>query len=117
MDLRSSRNIGASATSRLGCLIRSSHRGMKGSQITHHTLILVLLIGMNGLSMLAKVIETGKLLPTVAGKWSFTSMFPDMSGKVLASAKHHPTFTVAPALKGLCRSWAVPFGGRGARHI
>ena len=42
----------------------------------HHTLILLLFISMNGLSMLAEIIKTRKLLATMASKGAFPGMFP-----------------------------------------
>ena len=49
---------------------------MEGGEITHHALILVLLVGMNGLGMLTKVVKTRKLLATVTAKRAFTRVFP-----------------------------------------
>lgn len=43
----------SSVTSRLGSLVCSGHRSMKRGQVAHHAFILLLLVGMHGLSMLA----------------------------------------------------------------
>jgi hypothetical protein len=48
--------LGCSFTSGLAGLVGSSHRGMEGGKVAHHTLILVLLVSMNGLGMLTEVI-------------------------------------------------------------
>jgi hypothetical protein len=49
---------------------------VKGSQLAHHPLICVLLIGMNGLSMLSEIVETRELLAAMTGKWALAGMFP-----------------------------------------
>lgn len=43
----------------------------------HHALVLVLLIGVHGLGMLAQVVEARELFPTVAGEWTFASVFSE----------------------------------------
>lgn len=48
---------------------------MKGGQIAHHLIVLLGFVGMNGLSMLPKIVETGELLAAVAGEWAFASVF------------------------------------------
>lgn len=48
---------------------------MKGGEIAHHLIVLLGLISMDSLSMLAKIVETGELLATVAGEWTFASVF------------------------------------------
>jgi hypothetical protein len=57
-------------------LIGSGHSSMKRGEVAHHLLILLLLISMDGLSMLAQVIQTRELLATVAREGTFTSVFP-----------------------------------------
>jgi hypothetical protein len=48
---------------------------MKRGQVTHHLIVVPGSLGMNGLSMLSQIVKSGELLATVAGEWSFTSMF------------------------------------------
>lgn len=90
-------------------LIRSSHRGMERSEVAHHALILVLLVSMDGLCVLTKVIKTRKLLAAVTTKRALSCVFSDVTREVLAPRENHATFAIAPALEGLCWSWAVAF--------
>lgn len=60
----------------LGGLIRGGHGGVQGGELAHHTLVGVLLISMYGLCMLAQIVEARKLLSTMAGKRTFTSVLP-----------------------------------------
>ena len=48
---------------------------MERSEITHHTFILVLLVGMDSLRMLTQVIEARKLLSAVTRERTFASVF------------------------------------------
>ena len=57
-------------------LCSSGHSSMQRRQIAHHLLILIDLIGVNGLSMLTKIIETRELFSTVASEGAFTGVFP-----------------------------------------
>jgi hypothetical protein len=63
---------------RLGGLVGGNHGGVEGCEVAHHALILFLLIGMDGLCMLAQVVQTRKLFATVTCERTFPSMF---SGK------------------------------------
>ena len=38
------------------------HVGVEGGELLHHALVLVLLVGVDGLGVLAEVVEAGKLL-------------------------------------------------------
>jgi hypothetical protein len=72
--------IEGSLTSFASCLTSfgsSGHGGVEGSKVAHHSLVLVLLISVDGLGMLTQVIETRKLLCAVASKGAFASMFPE----------------------------------------
>jgi hypothetical protein len=60
----------------LGSLVGGSHCGMQGRELAHHALVGVLLIGVNGLGMLAKVVEARKLLSTMTSERTFAGMFP-----------------------------------------
>ena len=60
----------------LSGLVGSSHCGVKRGQLSHHTLIGVLLIGVDSLSMLAKIVETRELLAAMTSERTFTSVFP-----------------------------------------
>ena len=55
----------------------SGHGGMKSGELAHHVLVLVLLVGVNGLRVLAEVVEAGELLAAVTGERTFASMFPE----------------------------------------
>ena len=56
--------------------VGSRHGRMKRRQVAHHAFIFLLLVGMHCLSMLTEVVQTRKLLRTVARKGPFASMFP-----------------------------------------
>lgn len=106
--ITSTSTSGTATTSGCG-LVCGSHRSMQRRKVTHHALVLILLIRVNGLGMLTKVVEARKLLSAMAGKRTFAGVFPDMPSQMLTPAKHHSTFAVAPALKSLCRSGSVTF--------
>jgi hypothetical protein len=48
---------------------------MQTRQIPHHLLVLVLLVGVDGLCVLSEVIETRELFTAVAGEGAFARMF------------------------------------------
>jgi len=75
--------------------------------MTHHGFVFILLVSMNGLSMLPKVVEAGKLFPTVAAKGTLAGMFSDVASEMLATRENHATVTKASALEGLCGSRAI----------
>jgi hypothetical protein len=60
----------------LFCLVRGSHGGKQGGEHTHHTLVRVLLVGMNCLGMLAQIVETRELLSTMTSEGTFSSVLP-----------------------------------------
>lgn len=60
----------------LGGLVGGRHCGMQGRELAHHALVSVLLIGVNGLGMLAEVVEARKLLSAVTGERTFAGMLP-----------------------------------------
>ena len=60
----------------LSSLVGRSHCGVKRRKLSHHTLIGVLLIGVDSLSMLAKIVETRELLAAMTSERTFTSVFP-----------------------------------------
>jgi len=68
--------LSTTLASLLGGLVRCGHGGMQGRELAHHTLVGVLLVGMDGLCMLAEVVETRKLLSTMAGERTFAGVFP-----------------------------------------
>jgi hypothetical protein len=68
-----STSLAAVLTGLVGC----GHGGVKGRKLSHHPFIGLLFIGVNGLSMLTKVVETRELLSAVATERTFTSMFSD----------------------------------------
>ena len=49
---------------------------MKRGEVAHHLLVLLLLVGMDGLSMLAQIIKTRELLSAMTSERTFASMFP-----------------------------------------
>jgi hypothetical protein len=57
-------------------LIGSCHSGMERREVTHHLVVLLLLIRMNSLSMLAEVVKTRELFPAMTSEGTFTSVFP-----------------------------------------
>jgi hypothetical protein len=61
----------------LGSFVGGGHCGVERGKFSHHTLIRVLFIGMYGLSMLAKIVETRELLATMASERTFSSVFPE----------------------------------------
>lgn len=72
------------ASSLLGALPASpsalaggGHGGMEGGELVHHALVLVLLVGVDGLCMLAEVVEARKLFGTVTSERPFARMFPE----------------------------------------
>ena len=52
--------LGAFATAT--ALGGGGHAGVEGGELLHHALVLLLLVGVDGLCMLAEVVEAGKLL-------------------------------------------------------
>ena len=59
---------------------------MEGSKLLHHALVLILLVCVDGLSMLAEVVEAGELLRAVAGEWPLAGM---LSGKSRGVGERH----------------------------
>lgn len=57
-------------------LARGGHAGVQGRQLVHHPLVLLGLVCVDGLCMLAEVVEAGKLLAAVAGERSLARVFP-----------------------------------------
>lgn len=45
----------------------------------------------------------------MTSKGAFAGVFPDVPGEMFASAEHHSTVTVTPALECLCWCWSVSF--------
>jgi hypothetical protein len=72
--------LSTALASLLGGLVRGGHGGVQGRELAHHTLIGVLLIGVHGLSMLTQIVETRKLLSTMASERTFASVLPDDGG-------------------------------------
>jgi hypothetical protein len=59
----------------LGGLVGCSHSGVERRELSHHTLIGILLIGVHSLSMLTKIVETRELFSAMASERTFTRMF------------------------------------------
>jgi len=68
--------LGTTFAALLGSLVGGCHCGMQGRELAHHALVSLLLIGVNGLRMLAEVIEARKLLSTMTSERTFASMLP-----------------------------------------
>ncbi len=66
--------LGTALAALLGGLVGSSHRRVQGGELAHHTLVGLLLIGVNGLGMLAKVVEARELLSAMAGERTFAGV-------------------------------------------
>lgn len=49
---------------------------MKRGELVHHAVVLLLLVGVDGLRMLTKIIETRELLSAVTCKWPLPRMLP-----------------------------------------
>ena len=49
---------------------------MQGGELAHHTLVGLLLIGMDSLCMLAEIVETRELLSTMASERTFAGVLP-----------------------------------------
>jgi len=68
---------------------------------------------MDGLSMLAQVIQSRETSRTMTLKWSFTGVFADMTSKMLASSKTQRTRRKIGTEKSLSllllRRWSVFF--------
>ena len=54
---------------------RRGHSSMQRSELLHHLIVLVLLVGVDGLGMLPEVVEARKVFAAVAAKGAFSSMF------------------------------------------
>jgi hypothetical protein len=61
----------------LGSLVGSSHCGVKRGEFSHHAFIGILFIGVYGLSMLAKIVETRELLAAMTSERTFAGVFPE----------------------------------------
>jgi len=103
----------ATFSTRSTSLIGSRHSSVQRSEVAHHLLVLLLLVGMDGLSMLAQVVKTRELFPAMTGKGTFTSMFPDVPGEMFTPTEDHATLAIASALESLCRGRAVTFVNAG----
>lgn len=52
--------LGAFASVLAG-FVSGSHGSVQRGEVSHHTFVLILLIGMDGLGVLAEIVETGEL--------------------------------------------------------
>jgi hypothetical protein len=73
--------LSAAFSTLLGGLVGGSHCGVKRGKVSHHALIGILFIGVNGLSMLAKIVETRELFATMASERTFAGVFPEGGGE------------------------------------
>jgi hypothetical protein len=58
----------------LGGLVGGSHGGVQRGKLTHHALVGLLLVSVNGLCMLAEIVETRELLSAMTSERTFTSV-------------------------------------------
>ena len=70
--------MSAAFSTLLGSLVGSSHCGVKRGKFAHHTLIGILFIGVDSLSMLTKIVEARELLATMTSERTFASVFPEV---------------------------------------
>jgi hypothetical protein len=87
----------------LGGLVGCSHCGVKRGKVSHHALIGILFIGVNGLSMLTKIVEARELFATMTSERTFAGVFPNVPGQVFAPAKNHATIAITTTLKSFSR--------------
>lgn len=113
----SSDGSGSSAASRMTGFVSSGHRGVQRGEIAHHTLVLVLLVGMNSLCVLTEIVKARELFSTMTGEWTFASVFSDVTSQMLAPAENHATFAITSALKSLCWGWTISFVDGGVGHV
>ena len=66
----------AAAAAAAAGLVGGCHGGVERGEVAHHLLVLVLFVGVDGLGMLAEVIETRELLAAVTAEWTFTGVLP-----------------------------------------
>jgi hypothetical protein len=64
----------------LGGLVGGGHGRMQRRELAHHTLVGVLLVCVNGLRMLAKIVEARELLSAMTSEWTFAGMLPARGG-------------------------------------
>ena len=74
-------------------LCSCGHGRVERRELLHHALVLLLLVGVDGLCMLAEVVEARELLAAVAGEGAFTGVFPG-EGSGLATATTTMTNTI-----------------------
>jgi len=67
---------GTAFSTLLGGLVGGGHGGVKRGKFSHHALVGILFIGMDSLSMLAKIVETRELLAAMTGERTFAGVFP-----------------------------------------
>jgi hypothetical protein len=64
-----------------GGLVRGCHVRVEGLVRVHHPRVLVLLVGVDGLGVLAEVVETRELLAAMAIERTLAGVFPDRRKK------------------------------------
>lgn len=99
--------VSATLATRLAALGRGGHGSMEGGELMHHALVLLLLIGMHGLSVLTKVVESRELFATVASERTFSGMFPNVPREMFAPAEDHSALAIAPALESFRGSGTI----------
>lgn len=65
-------------------LVRGGHGGVEGGELAHHLLVLVLLVSVDGLRVLAQVVEARELLAAVTRERAFAGVFPEANSVNIA---------------------------------
>lgn len=99
--------LGTALAALLGGLVGGSHRRVQGGELAHHTLVGLLLICVNGLGMLAEVVEARELFSAMAGERTFAGVLSNVPGQVLAPAKNHATIAITTTLECFCRCGTI----------
>lgn len=69
--------VGGAFSALLGGLVGGGHGSVEGGEVAHHALVLLLLVGVDGLGMLAEVVEARELLAAMAGEGALAGMFSE----------------------------------------
>jgi hypothetical protein len=91
----------------LGGLVGGSHGGVQRRQLAHHALVGLLLVSVNGLCMLAEIVETRELLSAMTSERTFAGVLSNVPGEVFAPAKNHATIAITTTLERFCRRGAI----------
>lgn len=79
--------VGRTLATAVRRLVRRGHGRVQRREVAHHLLVEVLLVGVDGLRVLAQVVEPGELLAAVAGERPLAGVFS--GGTTRQPAKKH----------------------------